>query len=115
MYECDRDFVLTCCCLEPDLSQPPVDFLHSSIQPLVDRFVVLFASDIGTVELLAVKQSNDRVLEFHPGHFASKSHVADREFIFAIDRECVFDSHPSTRAERHFLKAMLLLARARLD
>ena len=77
--------------LKADLPQPAVDFFDRGIQALVDRLVVGLAADIGAIELLAVEQRDHRVFELHPRHFARERHVADRELVFAVGREIVFD------------------------
>ena len=112
MHESDRQRVLPLRGLEAELPQPSVDFFDRWIQSLIDRLVVGVAADRGAIELLAVEQRDHRVLEFHPGHFARKCHVADRELVFAVCREVVFDAEAAAGAERHPFKAMLLPASA---
>ena len=97
---------------EGDLPQPPVDFRDRHIQPLVDRFVIAFAADIGAVELLSVKQRQHGVFELHLRHFSRHRHVADREFVFAVRGEEVLDRETASRPERHPFNVMLLPARA---
>ena len=81
-----------------DLSQAIVDFFDRRIEALVDRFVIGFAADIGSIEFLAIKQNNHGVFEFHPRHFSRERHVTDGEFVFAVDGECVFDAETASRA-----------------
>ena len=112
MHERDRQLVLPCRGSKADLPQPSVDLFDRGIQPLVDRLVVGVAADRGAIELLAVEQRDHRVLEFHPRHFARERHVADRELVFAVCREIVFDDEAAARAERHPFDVMLLPAGA---
>ena len=67
---------------------------------------------VGAIELLAVEQRDHRVFELHPRHFARERHVADRELVFAVCREIVFDDEAAARAERHPFDVMLLPAGA---
>ena len=112
MQKGDRQLVLPGRGSKADLPQPSVDFFDRGIQPLVDRLVVGFAADIGAIELLAVEQGDHRVFEFHPRHFPRQRHVADRELVFAVCREIVFDDEAAARAERHPFDVMLLPAGA---
>ena len=86
---------------------------HGRIECLVDRLVIAFAADVRAVELLAVEQHDDRVLELHARHFARERHVADRELVLAVGGEVVLDDEAAARPERHTLEVMLLAARAR--
>ena len=97
MHEGYRQLMLPFRGFEADLPQPPVDFFHRRIEALVDRLVVGFAADIGAIEFLAVKQCNYRVFELHLRHFSRKRHIADGQFVFAVDRENVFDAEPASR------------------
>ena len=74
--------------------------------------MVRLAAEGGSIELLAVEQRDHRVLEFHARHFARQRHVADRELVFALDREVVLDGEAAARTERHPFEAMLLPAGA---
>src|SRR5690606_1817664 len=88
---------------ERNLPQPGVDFLDRGIEPLIDRLVIGLAADARAVELLAVEQRDDGVLELHPRHFARKRHVADRQLVLAVGGEIVLDDETAARAEGHAL------------
>ena len=113
LHERDRQRVLPGRRVEPDLAQPAVDLFDRRIQLLIDRLVVGVTADGRAIELLAVEQRDDRVLELHPRHFARQRHVADRQFVFAVGREVVLDAEAAARAEGHALETMLLPAGAR--
>ena len=98
--------------LNRDLTQPAVDLLDGRIERLIDRLVIDLAADLGAIELFAVEQHDDRVLELHARHFARERHVADRELVFSVRGEVVLDDEAAARAERHARQMMLLPARA---
>ncbi len=107
-----RDLVLAGGGVEVDVAQPLVDLEHAVVELLVDQLVVFLAADVGAVELLAVEQGDDRVLELHLRHFAGQRHVADGQHIFAVGREHVLLDHAAARAERHAVLVLLLVAGA---
>ena len=112
MEEGDRQLVLSGGGFEAELAQPAVDFFNRGIKPLIDRLVVGIATDIRAIDLLAVEQDDDGVLELHPRHFARERHVADREHVFAVGREVVLGDEAAARAEGHPFDVMLLPAGA---
>ena len=89
VHERDGEVVLTGRGVETDLAQSVVDLLDGRIEPLVDRLVIDFAADVRAIELLAVEQHDDGVLELHARHFARERHVADRELVLAVGRKVV--------------------------
>ncbi len=108
VHERDGHRVLAGGGVEPDPLQARIDRRHGVVENLVDPLVVGFAADLGAVELLAVEQRDDRVLELHARHFARQRHVADRQLVFAVGEERVLDAHAAARAERHALVVPLL-------
>jgi hypothetical protein len=112
MEERHRQLVLPCSRLEAELPQPSVDLFDRGIQLLIDRLVIDVTANRRAIELLAVEQDDDRVLELHPRHFARQRHVTDRELVFAVCREIVFDDEAAARAEGHAFEVMLLPAGA---
>ena len=112
MDKSDGELMLACCCEEADLPEPAVDFLDGRVESLIDGLVIGLAADIGAIELLAVEQGDDRVLELDARRFARQRHVADRQFVFAVGREVMLDDEPAARAERHARQVMLLPAGA---
>src|SRR5690606_1478828 len=67
--ERDGQLVLPRRRVETDLAEPAVDLLDGRLQQLIDGLVVRFAADVRTVELLAVQEGDDGVLELHSRHF----------------------------------------------
>src|SRR5262245_19814521 len=112
LHERDRQLVLTLCRLELDLPQPSVDRFDCGIQRLIDRLVVDVPTDVRAIELDAIEQREDGVLELHPRHFARERHVTNGQLVFAVRREVVLDDEATARAEGHALETMLLAARA---
>jgi hypothetical protein len=113
LHESDGQLMLPCRGFEFDFSQASVNGFDRRIQQLIDRLVIGFASDIGSIKLLAVKQRDHRVFEFHARNFTGQRHVADSEFVFAIRRKIMFHHETAARAERHSFNMVLLPALAR--
>ena len=107
-----RELVLAGRRIEANLAQPAVDLFDGRVERLVDRLVIGFAADVRAIELFAVEQHDDGVLELHARHFARERHVADRELVLAVGGEVVRDDEAAARAERHAGQMMLLAARA---
>src|SRR5262245_41789559 len=90
-----RELMLSLRGFKADLLYSAVYSFYRRIQPRVDRFVVGYSPNIGTVKFLPVEECNYSVFELHPGHFSRKRHVADAEFVFTVGREKVFDAEPA--------------------
>jgi hypothetical protein len=104
--------MLPCRRREGNSAQPVVDGFDGRIERLVDRLVIGFTTDVRAVELFAVEQHDDGVLELHARHFARERHVADRELVFAVGRKVVRDDEAAARAERQAGQMVLLPPRA---
>ena len=107
-----RKRVLTRSGCEADVLEAAVDLRHCIIQTLIDCCVIVFATDFGAPNFLAIEQCDDRVLELHVGHSARQRHVADGEHVVTVGREVVQRAHATARTKGHAVLVATLIARA---
>src|SRR5690606_9506756 len=99
VHERDGELVLPGRSFEAAPAQPVLELVDGRTEPLVDRLVVALAAAVRAIDLFAVEQRDDRVVDLHARHFARARHVADRELVLAVRREIVRDDEPAAGAE----------------